>query len=69
MSTIKILWLAAALAWGSLRLIGLRYNASFDGITHEGVWGFGQILPVLLSALPLWYIVSSVYGMSHPCTC
>ncbi|KAL8822614.1 MAG: hypothetical protein Q9191_006652 [Dirinaria sp. TL-2023a] len=57
----EIIWLTAALAWGSLRLVGLRYEASLLGIAGEDSWGFGQILPVLLTALPLWAMISTLY--------
>ncbi|KAL8734796.1 MAG: hypothetical protein Q9181_003040 [Wetmoreana brouardii] len=57
----EIIWLAAALAWGTLRIGGLRLEANRNGIHGENIWGFGQILPLLLSFLPLWGIFSTVY--------
>ena len=41
-----------ALAWGTLRLIGLRIEAGLD---EEDVWGFGQILP--------FFYFLSLYGL------
>ena len=53
------------LAWGTIRLFSLRYGHTIEG---ENEWGFGQILPVLLTALPLWSILNTVYGMlQHFC--
>ena len=55
----QILWLVGALAWGTLRIIALKILSNVPG---EGDWGFGQILPLLLSVLPIWSICSSIYG-------
>ncbi|KAL8691732.1 MAG: hypothetical protein Q9218_003103 [Villophora microphyllina] len=57
----EITWLIAALAWGSLRLIGLRYEASLVPIKGENAWGFGQITPILLAVLPLCTIFTTLY--------
>ena len=48
----KLFWMSVPLAWGTLRLIGLRIGAKLH---EESKWGFGQILPILLSFLPLWW--------------
>ena len=61
-SIIQILWLTAALAWGTLKLIGLRMLSGVVG--EEGAWAFGQIMPMLLTILPLWLVSSSIYGLS-----
>lgn len=53
--------ICTALAWGTLKLIGLRIGAS---VNEESKWGFGQILPVLLSLLPLWSIYEKFSGRS-----
>ena len=58
----EILWLTAALVWGTLRLIQHR-NSSV--LTDEDTWGFGQVLAVILSALPLWSFLSSFYETNH----
>ena len=49
------------MAWGTLRLVALRTQPDALSL-GEGVWGFGQTLPILLSVLPLWSIYSSIYG-------
>ena len=51
----EILWLVAALAWGTLRVVGLR---KLSHMPSEDSWGFGQILAVLLSAVPIWSFFS-----------
>ena len=61
-SICQILWLTVALAWGTLKLVGLRMLSGVVG--EEGAWGFGQIMPMLLAILPLWFICSSIYGLS-----
>lgn len=61
----QIFWLFGALAWGTLRLVALRTQSNALGL-GEGVWGFGQTLPILLSVLPLWSIYSSIYGEIAP---
>lgn len=55
----KIFWMAAALVWGTLRLIGLRISNKHQ---EESKWGFGQILAVLLLFLPLWSVYQSLFG-------
>lgn len=57
----QIFWLISGLAWGTIRLVALRVQSDSLGL-GEGIWGFGQILPLLLSVLPLWSIYSSIYG-------
>lgn len=52
----EILWLSAALVWGTLRLVGLRIQMD---VPDENLWGFGQILPLLLSILPIWCLLST----------
>lgn len=53
----EILWLAAALVWGTLRLVQHRYHSSLAG---ENTWGFGQVLALILSILPLWSFFSTL---------
>lgn len=53
----EILWLVVALAWGTLRIIGLR---KLSHLASEDSWGFGQILAVLLSAVPIWSFFSTI---------
>ena len=58
----EILWLIAALLWGTLRLILHRNHSSLIG---EDTWGFGQVLAILLSALPLWSFLSTLLETVH----
>ncbi|KAL8825214.1 MAG: hypothetical protein Q9191_004551 [Dirinaria sp. TL-2023a] len=59
----EIVWLLAALLWGTFRLVVLRYNAALVG---EDTWGFGQVLSILLSALPLWAFLGTLHKTIHP---
>lgn len=56
---VKLFWMSIALAWGSLRLIGLRIVTKLQ---EERKWGFGQIFPILLSFLPLWSVYEQLSG-------
>ncbi|KAI4096247.1 MAG: hypothetical protein LQ344_001073 [Seirophora lacunosa] len=49
----EILWLGAALIWGALRLVALQSQFQVPA-EDEGRWGFGQVLPLLLSIFPIW---------------
>ncbi|KAL8971254.1 MAG: hypothetical protein Q9197_003378 [Variospora fuerteventurae] len=53
----EILWLGAALIWGTLRLVALR---SQNPLPEEvkAQWGFGSVLPLLLSIFPVWYSIT-----------
>lgn len=61
----EILWLSAALAWGTVRLMGLRAQSQ---IADEDQWGFGQVLPLLLSVLPIWWLFTLSCDRRHPTT-
>jgi len=60
---LEILWLAFAMAWGTIKVWETRAAASwnYDGynftlnqkISEENSWGFGQTLPLILLLLPL----------------
>lgn len=58
----EIIWLGAALAWGALRMIGLRIQTR---ISDENKWGFGQTLPLVLSVLPIWCLLSTSHCSRH----
>lgn len=58
----EILWLGAALVWGALRMIGLRIQTR---ISDENKWGFGQTLPLVLSIIPIWCLLSTSYCSRH----
>lgn len=53
----EILWLSMALAWGTLRLIGLRAQTP---IADENRWGFGQVLPLMLLTVPIWCQITAL---------
>lgn len=54
----EVMWLGAALAWGTLRLIGFRLEAT---VQDEDSWGFGQVLPLMLSLLPVWSFFNTFF--------
>lgn len=58
----EIVWLSAALGWGTFRLLGLRAQWHPVG---EDQWGFGQILPLVLSILPIWCLFTSSFDARH----
>ena len=58
----KISWLAAALIWGTRRLVQHRQQSYLIG---ENTWGFGQVLALMLSALPLWSFLSNLQESVH----
>jgi hypothetical protein len=45
----KLLWLTGALAWGTLRLLATWQSSH---LLEENLWGFGQVMALLLIALP-----------------
>ena len=53
----EISWLAAALIWGTFRLLQHRQHPYLVG---QNTWGFGQVLTLMLSALPLWSFLSNL---------
>lgn len=58
----EISWLAAALAFGTVRLMGHKRDSSLSG---EDTWGFGQVLALILSALPLWSFYTTLQEAMH----
>lgn len=60
----EILWLSSAVAWGTLRLIGLRMDTALVG---KASWGFGQVLALGLCVLPIWDFVNSLFQQNHSC--
>ena len=57
------LWLlGVGLIWGTMQLLQPRKHLPFDVRKQEDSWGFGQILPVLLLALPLLAVGEHFYG-------
>ena len=59
----EIVWLAAALLWGTFRLIVHRNNPS---LIDEDTWGFGQVFSILLSVIPLWTFLGTLHESVHP---
>ena len=63
----QILWLAFALAWGTTHLLYTRtftriLSTSISMTSVENTWGFGQVFPVVLLAVPMLSIGESYYG-------
>ena len=60
----QILWLAFALAWGTVHLVHTQEfkNEVENDPSEEKTWGFGQVFPVILLALPMLSIAESFYG-------
>lgn len=50
----KVYLLALFLTWGTLRFFATRGAVPEDALEEESQWTFGQILPVLLLATPLF---------------
>ena len=55
----QILWLGFAFAWGTGHLFATRNLAgeAEKGTSEENTWGFGQVFPVILLALPIYFRV------------
>ncbi|KAG9235175.1 hypothetical protein BJ875DRAFT_374788 [Amylocarpus encephaloides] len=58
----EVTWLSATLVWGTLRILLLQqgfetFTSQLDIPTEvlegQNIWGFGQVVPVVLLALPL----------------
>ena len=48
------LWICGGgLAWGSIQILNVRQNVAPEAQKEENTWGFGQLLPVLLLAVPI----------------
>ncbi|KAL8919749.1 MAG: hypothetical protein Q9208_006615 [Pyrenodesmia sp. 3 TL-2023] len=60
---LDLFWLAAALVWGTFRLLQHRKQSY---LVDEDTWGFGQVLALLLSALPLWSLLSNFQENARP---
>lgn len=58
----EIFWLAAALLWGTFKVIQHR---QYSSLADENTWGFGQVLALLLSALPFWSLFSNLQESIH----
>lgn len=56
----QMLWLVFGLAWGTAHLPIHRHGRS----PGQSDWGFGQWLPLLLLALPIFTISQQWYGKS-----
>lgn len=58
-----LLWVLLNLIWGSLQLLFPRMKlAHQDLIAEENTFGFGQIIPLMLLALPLVAAFEAYYG-------
>ena len=61
-----LLWALLNLVWGSLQLLNPRTALANQGqIEEENTFGFGQIIPLMLLALPLVAAFDAYYGKSN----
>ena len=58
----ELFWLAAELILGTFRFVTHRQLFS---LADESSWGFGHILALLLSALPLWSFFGSLQNSTY----
>ena len=64
---VPLLWALLNLVWGSLQLLNPRTALAKQGqIAEENAFGFGQIIPLMLLALPLVAAFDAYYGRSCP---
>ena len=64
-----LLWVLLNLVWGSLQLLIPRTVLAESGvIAEENTFGFGQIIPLTLLALPLVAAIEAYYGPSNTAT-
>lgn len=62
----SMLWVLLSLVWGSLQLLIPRTELAGQGlIAEENTFGFGQIVPLMLLALPLVAAFEAYYGQSN----
>jgi hypothetical protein len=62
---LQFTWLSMALAWGTIRIfVSRKFGDEYiqQAIAEQNVWGFGQVIAVVLLALPF----ISFYGMHLP---
>lgn len=57
-----MLWLGFALAWGTQRLYAIRLAPDLSIRDEENTWGFGQLVPVFLMAIPILSVGQSYFG-------
>ena len=60
-----LLWVLLSLIWGSLQLLFPRMKLPKQVIAEENTFGFGQIIPLMLLALPLVAAFEAYYGQSN----
>lgn len=56
----------AALAWGTIRLL-TTWTAS--GLLEQEIWGFGQVMALLLIALPFLSLSEQLFTSIGPFPC
>lgn len=54
------MWLFIAMIWGTFKITGTRNTLPKEILQEENAWTFGQIIPVLLLAMPLFSMVSQL---------
>jgi hypothetical protein len=56
----QIYWLLVLVAWGATKLLVTRASlAPRSTIGRQDSWTFGQILPILLLAAPIWSLIGA----------
>ena len=58
----SILICCGGLAWGTTQILALRSTVDPKVLKEENTWGFGQLLPVLLLAVPFLAYADGLFG-------
>ena len=61
----EIFWLMFALAWGTSNLLHTRSHSNPAIADLENTWGFSQVFPIVLLALPILSIGENYYERRH----
>lgn len=51
---LQVIWILLAIVWGGFKIIGATAQLPRDIFEQENQWTFGQIVPVLLLAVPIF---------------
>lgn len=51
---LQVIWILLAVVWGGFKIIGATAQLPRDIFEQENQWTFGQIVPVLLLAVPIF---------------
>lgn len=55
----QIYWLAVSVAWGTTKLLWTRAGSHIPPDERQDAWSFGQMLPILLLAAPIWSLIGA----------